>query len=298
MSLQDRKKNGLEKLQKEIDKMNKPSAQQGDDRFWKLSLDAAGNGTATIRFLDAPEGETCPWIALWKYGFVGPSGLWYIEKSLTNLNKPDPCYELHNKLWKTGVEENQNIVRKQKSKKRFISNILVIKDPANPQNEGKVFLYEFGTKIFGMIERLLMPEQVEDEDPVESINPFDFWKGCNFKMKVKKVAGYANYDDCKFSPVSALFDGDDAKIEAIFKQEHKLQEFVDPSTFKTYDELKARLDKVLGLGDNSEKEEKISRKQVEAKPKKELEQTKENEKEYDADIDSEEFEALAALIEE
>lgn len=300
MSLQDRKKNSLEQLQKEIDKMSKPTS-QGDDRLWKLSLDSSGNGTALIRFLDAPEGESSPWISLWKYGFKGPTGLWYIEKSLTNLNKPDPCYELHNRLWKTGVEENQNIVRKQKSKKRYTTNILVIKDPANPQNEGKVFLYEFGTKIFDMIKEMIYPKQPEDDDDEkkESINPFCFWKGCNFKMKVKTVAGYANYDDCKFVKPSPLFEGDDSKIEEVFKQEYKLQEFVDPTTFKTYEELRARLDKVLGVGGEEEtKKPAKTMRQTEAMSKQELEQKKEAVKEYEDDINNEEFEALAALIEE
>jgi len=212
-----------------------------DERKWKPTVDKAGNGYAVIRFLPAVEGDELPWAKYWDHFFKGPTGQWYVEKSLTTLGKDDPLSELNSKLWNNGTEEGKAQARKQKRGLHYVSNIYVVSDPANPENEGKVFLYEYGKKIFDKIMDAMQP-QYQDETP---INPFDLWKGANFKLKIAKVAGYRNYDRSEFGPVEALSD-DDTKLEAIYNQEYSLAEFTDPSTFKSYDELKLKLTRVLG----------------------------------------------------
>ena len=219
--------------------MNKTSG-SGDDRLWKPEVDKAGNGYAVIRFLPAPDGEDLPWAKLYTHAFQGTGG-WYIENSLTTLGQKDPVSEHNSQLWNSGIESDKEIARKQKRKLSYYANIYVVKDSANPHNEGQVFLYKFGKKIFDKITAAMQPE-FEDEDP---INPFDFWAGANFKLKIKKVAGYWNYDSSEFDRQSALLDDDDA-MEAIWKKEYSLAELVAPDQFKSYDELKKRLDYVLG----------------------------------------------------
>ena len=219
--------------------MNKTSG-SGDDRLWKPEVDKAGNGYAVIRFLPAPNGEDLPWAKLYTHAFQGTGG-WYIENSLTTLGQKDPVSEHNSQLWNSGIESDKEIARKQKRKLSYYANIYVVKDSANPHNEGQVFLYKFGKKIFDKITAAMQPE-FEDEDP---INPFDFWAGANFKLKIKKVAGYWNYDSSEFDRQSALLDDDDA-MEAIWKKEYSLAELVAPDQFKSYDELKKRLDYVLG----------------------------------------------------
>ena len=227
------------KLVKEVEKTNKVSS--GDERLWKPEVDKAGNGYAVIRFLPAPEGEDLPWVKMYSHAFQGPGG-WYIENSLTTLNQKDPCSEFNTSLWNSGVESDKQIARNQKRKLAFYSNIYVVKDPANPENEGKVFLYKFGKKIFDKIMGAMQPE-FEDESP---LNPFDFWQGADFKVKIKKVAGYWNYDSSEFAAASPLLKDDDA-LEAIWKKEYSLSEIVAADQFKTYDELKKRLESVLRL---------------------------------------------------
>ena len=219
--------------------MNKTSG-SGDDRLWKPEVDKAGNGYAVIRFLPAPDGEDLPWAKLYTHAFQGTGG-WYIENSLTTLGQKDPVSEHNSQLWNSGIESDKEIARKQKRKLSYYANIYVVKDSANPHNEGQVFLYKFGKKIFDKITAAMQPE-FEDDDP---INPFDFWAGANFKLKIKKVAGYWNYDSSEFDRQSALLDDDDA-MEAIWKKEYSLAELVAPDQFKSYDELKKRLDYVLG----------------------------------------------------
>ena len=228
------------KLVKEVEKTN--STNKGDDRLWKPEVDKAGNGYAVIRFLPAPDGEDLPWVKLYSHAFQGPGG-WYIENSLTTVNQKDPVSEFNTTLWNSGVDSDKEIARKQKRKLSYYTNIYVVKDPANPDNEGKVFLYKFGKKIFDKIMGAMQPE-FEDESP---INPFDFWQGADFKVKIKKVAGYWNYDSSEFAAVSPLLDVDDA-LEALWKKEYSLAELVDSSQFKSYDELKTRLNAVLKLG--------------------------------------------------
>lgn len=234
-----------EKLVKEVEKMNSSNSVSSDERFWSLTCDKAGNGAAVIRFLPAPDGEDLPFVKLYSHAFQGPNG-WYIENSLTTINQKDPLGEYNSTLWNNGTEAGKEQARKQKRKLSYISNIYVVKDPANPENEGKTFLYKYGKKIFDKIMEAMQPEMEDDE----SIDPFDFWNGANFKLTAKNVAGYRNYDSSKFMKQGALLDDDD-ELEAIWKKQYSLQEFIAPDQFKSYDELKKRLDYVLGKGDTN-----------------------------------------------
>jgi len=214
-----------------------------DDRFWKPTRDKAGNGYAVIRFLPQKEGEDLPWVRYWDHGFKGPTGLWYIENSLTSINQPDPVSEHNSVLWNSGRDEDKALAREQKRRLHYVSNVLVISDPDNPQNEGKVFLYKFGKKIFDKIMDVMQP-QFADETPV---NPYDFWEGADFKLKIRKVEGWVNYDKSEFSSPSALFDGDEGRLNEVYGKLYALQDFLEPSNYKTYDELKAKLNRVLGV---------------------------------------------------
>ena len=238
-TLKKRSSTSLEKLVQEAEKLNKqgPGA---DERFWKPELDKSGNGYAVIRFLPAPDKEDLPWAKVYSHAFQGPGG-WYIENSLTTVNKKDPVGEVNRKLWNSGIDSDKDIARKQKRKLSYYTNIYVVRDPAHPENEGKVFLYKFGKKIYDKITAAMQPE-FEDETP---INPFELWEGANFKLKICKVAGFWNYDKSEFDSVSAL-DSDDAKLEAIWKEENSLTAFTNEDQFKTYEELQTRLNEVLG----------------------------------------------------
>jgi len=236
--------NSLAKLTKEIEKINQPQAASGpDDRLWKPELDKSGNGYAVIRFLPAPDGEDMPWAKIWSHAFKGPGGQWYIENSLTTIGKDDPVGEMNRQLWNSGSDRDKEVARAQKRKLSYYSNIYVVRDPANPQNEGKVMLYKYGKKIHDKILAAMQPE-FEDEEP---INPFDFWAGADFKLKIKKVAGYWNYDSSEFARPGTLGDFSDDELEAIWTKEYSLEEISAPAQFKTYDELKKRLDYVLGV---------------------------------------------------
>ena len=227
------------KLVSQVEKMNKGS-NGVDDRLWKPEVDKAGNGYAVIRFLPAPDGEDLPWAKLYTHAFQA-SGGWYIENSLTTLGQKDPVSEHNSQLWNSGVDSDKEVARKQKRKLSYYSNVYVVKDPSNPSNEGKVFLFRFGKKIFDKLTAAMQPE-FEDETP---INPFDFWAGANFKIKIKKVAGYWNYDSSEFAAPAPLLDDDDA-METIWKSEYSLAELVAPDQFKSYEDLKKRLEYVLG----------------------------------------------------
>ena len=240
-----------EKLVKEVQKMNNSSS-SGDERFWKLECDKANNGYAVIRFLPAPDGEDLPFVKLYSHAFQGTGG-WLIDSCITTLNQKCPVCEHNSGLWNSGIDSNKEIARKQKRKLTYISNIYVVKDPANPENEGGVFLYKFGKKIFDKLTAAMQPE-FEDE---ESIDPFDFWKGANFKLKAKNVAGYRNYDSSEFAVPGPLLDDDDA-LEALWKKQNSLAELVAPSQFKSYEELKTRLDSVLGTKGSRRTDEEVN----------------------------------------
>ena len=237
-----RKSNSLDKLLGAVKEENAPQEKKSyvDERLWKPELDKTGNGYAVIRFLPAVEGEDMPWAKIWNHAFQGPTGQWYIENSLTTIGQKDPVSEMNSAYWNSGVESDKEIARKQKRKLQYFSNIYVLEDSKHPENEGKVFLFRYGKKIFDKIMESMQPV-FEDESPV---NPFDFWQGANFKLKIRKVDGFWNYDKSEFEKPSALFDNDDA-IEEVWKQQHALAEKTDPTNFKSYDELKKRLDTVL-----------------------------------------------------
>ena len=227
-----------------------------DERIWKPTVDKAGNGYAVVRFLPAMEGQELPWVRYWDHGFKGPTGLWYIENSLTSIGQPDPVGELNSRLWNTGIESDKDKARAQKRRLHYVTNILVLQDSANPEAEGKVFLFKFGKKIFDKIMDVMQP-QFADEQP---INPFDFWEGANFKLKIRNVEGYRNYDKSEFDKPVALYEADETKLEAVYDTMYQLDEFVDPKNYKTYDELKAKMQRVLGentdsLGEMSMKQE-------------------------------------------
>jgi hypothetical protein len=244
-----RSRGNFDKLTKELETLNKTTTTQSsgkDERFWRPELDKSGNGYAVIRFLPAVEGEELPWARLWSHAFQGPGG-WYIENSLTTMNKKDPVSEDNSRLWNTGLDSDKEIARKRKRKLTYYTNVLVVSDPKNPENEGQVKLFKFGKKIFDKITEAMQP-QFEDEKP---LNPFDFWEGANFKLKIRKVDGYWNYDKSEFDSPSPLADNDD-DIQSTWKKQYALTEFSDPSTFKSYDELKARFEKVVyGTGNTT-----------------------------------------------
>tara|TARA_R100000388_G_C7241664_1_gene161876 strand:- start:1538 stop:2458 length:921 start_codon:yes stop_codon:yes gene_type:complete len=249
MGFQDLKRksgSNLERLSEELNKISKGSESYKDDRFWRPELDKSSNGYAVIRFLPPVDGEDVPWARLFSHGFQGKGG-WFIENCPTTIGGKCPLCEVNNDLWNSGLESDKDIARQRKRKLSYISNILVVSDPTNPQNEGKIFLYKYGKKIFDKINEAMNPE-FEDESPV---NPFDFWEGANFKLKVRKVAGYINYDKSEFESASQLHGGDDAALEELWKNQYPLKEFTDPSNFKSYDELKARLETVLHGGSGS-----------------------------------------------
>lgn len=246
MSLANLKKSrgsDISKLVAAAEKVGGGAQQQSfeDNRIWKPEVDKAGNGYAVLRFLPAAEGDDYPWARYWDHGFQGPGG-WYIEKSLTSIGQADPVSEVNSKLWNSGLESDKDIARKQKRRLHYVSNVLIVSDPAHPENEGKVFLFQYGKKIYDKMMDVMQP-QFQDESPV---NPFDLWEGANFKLKIRNVEGYRNYDKSEFDKVSAVANGDEAELEAIYAKCYSLKEFTDPSKYKSYDELKAKLERVLG----------------------------------------------------
>ena len=247
MSFADLKRSSnssFEKLTKELAKQNTTYTDPDEGKYWKHTVDKAGNGFAILRFLPPPQGEDMPYVRRWDHGFQGPGGLYYIENSLTTLGLPDPVSEFNSELWNSTKDDNappRQQARKQKRRENYYSNVYIVKDPANPSNEGKVFLYKYGKKIFEKLKDLMSPQY--GEPPV---NPFDLWEGANFQLKIRKYEGYQNYDKSDFASPAPLLSDDD-ELEAIWKQEHSLKEIVDPKNFKSYEELKAKLYKVLGL---------------------------------------------------
>jgi len=235
---------GFDKLTKALEQNLNPEDQANknkyqDDRLWKPELDKTGNGYAVLRFLPASEGEDMPWVRVWSHAFQGPGG-WYIENSLTTLGQKDPVSEENTRLWNTGLDSDKEIARKRKRKLSYYSNVLVVSDPKHPENEGKVMLFKYGKKIFDKLTEAMQPA-FEDETPV---NPFDFWRGANFKIKIRRVDGFWNYDKSEFDSVSQIAESDE-DIKAIWSKQHKLQPFLAPDNFKSYEELNEKLSRVI-----------------------------------------------------
>jgi len=235
-----RSKSNLDELAKKIQESSTKESYK-DDRFWRPELDKSSNGYAVIRFLPAPPNEELPWAKLYSHAFQGKGG-WYIENSRTTLGEKDPLSEMNSELWNSGKDTDKDIARARKRKLQYISNILIVSDPANPQNEGKIVLYKYGKKIFDKIQEAMEPEFADEE----KINPFDFWAGANFKLEVRKVAGFINYDKSEFDSMSAMLNGDDEKLEELWKKQYPLKPFTEESNFKSYDELKKRMQDVIG----------------------------------------------------
>lgn len=238
--LKQGRKSDFDKLAKAVEKLNEKQGGNQDNRFWQPTVDQAGNGFAVIRFLPAPAGEDNPWVKYFSHGFKGPGG-WFIENCPTTHEDKCPACEENTKLWNTGVDANKKIASDRKRKLNFVSNIYVVRDPGNPDNEGKVFLFKYGKKIYDKINNAMYPE-FEDE---KAINPFDLWEGADFKLKIRKEAGYRNYDKSEFDSAGPLLD-DDSKLEKIWQSEHSLVSLTEKSQFKSYDDLKGRLTKALG----------------------------------------------------
>jgi hypothetical protein len=246
-ALKKNRSNSLDKLNSQLEKITTKSySDPNEGKIWKPTRDKAGNGFAIIRFLPAAAGEEMPFVRIWDHGFQGPTGLWYIENSLTTLNADDPVSEYNSKLWNSGIDSDKEQARKQKRRLKYFANVLVVKDSANPENDGKVFMYQFGKKIFDKLNDLMNP-QFEDENPV---NPFDFWEGADFRLKIRKVEGYPNYDKSEFDDPTPIAD-DDSEIETIWNQQHKLQDLLDASNFKDYNDLKAKLHRVLAVNEDA-----------------------------------------------
>ena len=235
----------LTNLTSELEKTQTVQTSFEDDRLWKCERDKSGNGYAVIRFLPTAEGEDVPWVRVWNHGFQGPGG-WYIENSLTTLNQKDPVSEFNTALWNNGTEAGKEQARKQKRRLNYYSNIYVIKDPANPENEGQVRILRYGKKIFDKINDLMNPE-FQDED---AVNPFDFWAGADFKMKIRMVEGFVNYDKSEFDAPTEFLAGEDKELENVWNSQYQLSEFTSADNFKTYDELKAKFNRVIGLADD------------------------------------------------
>ena len=236
-----RSRSNLDALTKELSGVSSNNNQKSyvDDRFWKPELDKTGNGYAVLRFLPAVKDEDLPWVKMWSHAFQGPGG-WYIENSLTTMNQKDPVSEENSRLWNTGIEADKDIARKRKRKLSYFANVLIVADPKHPENEGQVKLFKFGKKIFDKITDKMQP-QFEDEKPV---NPFDFWEGADFKLKIRKVDGFWNYDKSEFDSTKEIADNDES-IEGIWTKQYPLKPFLEAANFKSYDELKSKLDKVL-----------------------------------------------------
>jgi len=236
-----RSRSGFDKLQTALEKDSEGTKSYSDDRYWKPELDKSGNGYAVLRFLPAASGEELPWVQYWDHGFQGPGG-WFIDKSLTTLGKACPVSEYNTQLWNSGDDVQKDQARKQKRRLHYVANVLVVSDPKHPEFEGKVMLYRFGKKIFEKVKDAMQP-QFEDEKP---LNPFDLWEGADFKLKVRKVDGYWNYDKSEFS-VPAPLSEDDSELESVYNKQHSLAEVIAPDQFKSYEDLKVKLDRALGI---------------------------------------------------
>lgn len=231
----------FDKITKDIDAATTGGGRKEDPRFWSMTPDKEGNGSAVIRFMPPVKGDELPWVKTFSFGFKGTTGKWYINESPTTIGLPDPVSDRNQADWATNDPVIQDEVRKRKRRTTYISNVVVLKDPANPDNVGKIFLFKYGKKIHDMLVNKAKPE-FEDDKPVLV---YDIWEGANFKLRMKKVAGYTNYDSSEFDSVSEMFAGDEEKQQAAIDGCHRLAEFVDPSRFKSYEVLKAEFDKAM-----------------------------------------------------
>lgn len=280
-----RSKSSIDTLAKKLQEDLGTKKDYKDDRFWRPELDKTGSGYAVIRFLPAGGNEDIPWAKTYTHAFKGKGG-WYIENCPTAIGQKCPICEMNNELWNSGIESDKNIARDRKRKLSYISNIVVISDPANPQNDGKVFLFKYGKKIFDKIQEAMVPD-FKDEKP---LNPFDPWEGSNFRMKIRNVAGYTNYDKSEFDSASALFDGDDKKLEVLWNKLYSLKEFTDPSNFKAYEVLSKKAKDVIGsnIRETSTDDRTVEDEELEqaprpsAGPKKKADPTPEPEEEMDS----------------
>jgi len=245
-ALKANRASSISKLVTAASKINTGKTNYEDDRFWKPTLDKAGNGYAVIRFLPACEGDDLPWVRYWDHGFKGKTGRWYIENSLTSINLPDPVSEYNTTLWNTGIEADKATARLQKRRLHYVANILVVSDPSNPSNEGKVFLYKFGAKIWDKCNDAMNPPEVNGVKMDEPFNPFDFWTGASFKLKIREVEGWSNYDKSEFDKATELFKGDEARLKEVYDSLKPLRDFLDPKNYKSYEELKKKFAQVLG----------------------------------------------------
>jgi hypothetical protein len=286
------RKSSIEAINEELEKVTKSTTKSIDERFWRPTRDESGNGHAVIRFLPPVDGETVPFVKMYSHSFQGPGGQWYIENCLSTIGQKDPVNEFNTRLWNTGIEADKDQARKQKRRTHYVANILVVNDPAHPENNGQVFLYKFGKKIFDKITELMNPEE-DPIDPQDPVNPFDFWEGADFKLKIRQYEGYPNYDRSEFAEPTALFDGDESKLETLWGKQHKLQELVSPAEFKSYDELQRKLDRVLGL---SLSQETVTETRTET-PKRSVESSSVSESSFSYDEDDE-LEALVRLASE
>jgi hypothetical protein len=244
MAFKDLKRKNLKDLTSEMEKLSERnnSFDNSDDNLWRPKLDSSNTGYAVLRFLPAPDGEDLPWVRVFDHGFKGPTGKWYIENSLTTIGQKDPCSEFNSSLWNSGIESDKDVARKQKRRLNYYSNVYVKTDQLNPENEGKVFLFRYGKKIFDKLTEAMQPD-FEDDTPV---NPFDLWDGADFKLKIRIVEGYWNYDKSGFAEPSQFLKDED-EMETVWKQTYSLSELISPAKFKSYDELKTKLNGVLGI---------------------------------------------------
>ena len=301
MSFADLKRSSnanFEKLNKELSRLNSNNKSYGDDRYWQPTVDQQGNGSAVIRFLPSPNGEDFPFVRMFTHGFKGPTGAWYIENSLTTLEKDDPVSDFNTKLWNSTTDDDsaeRKQARDQKRKLNYISNIYVVEDPGNRETEGKVFLYKYGKKIFDKLNELMNPS-FEDEEPID---PFDLWKGANFKLRITKEKGFRSYDKSKFEEPSAL-SSDDDELERIYNQEYSLQDEVDPKNFKSYEELQTKLNKVLGIEAGSSIKEAVreTREEIKETPQPEHKESKLPSVDTSEDDDDDEEDWFASIRDE
>lgn len=251
MSFADYKKKSklgslTDKLVEKFNKMDESSSKDDDSRIWTPKMGKSGTGEATIRFLPGGGGkDEEAYIEVYSHAFTGTTGKWLIEKCPTTIGQPCPVCDENRTLWSNGKE---TVVRGnddspgRKRKLNYYSNVYIIDDPVNPENNGQVKLYKYGVKILDKIKMAIKPAS-KRKRPLEV---FDMFMGADFNIVINKKGKYWNYDDSEFLDPEPLFDGDEDKLEEVYNSLYDLTELINPSTFKSKDELQARLDMVDG----------------------------------------------------